>query len=649
MRLQKDGGLNEKQHKRVGELNEFVRLKAWRFWLDNYSVFCVLPSIYEKKVLTISNNEINKDPLVLQLDDKPYATDSDWKDIFNQCETNAGLRGKQPFFKVYVAPNLERERVNFMEDYLIQGGHHYSITYKNKDYIEIQAIRGRPVKQLEKETYTVLWVLKNKSSRTISVPSNGGLAQFVKLQLRHMSNKVFICLGVSLESMSKFPETRFVPPGDSCLYEINPLANGKLVESLPDGRYEATFLYDTSFDCNTDPLIHKIKPETTIPLRLHIGDKSVTTKYYDPYIKRLNDTLTPLFGVSDFFRHEDINSVFGPALKGDNTVRATGAVDLAMRWLNEAQELDGHWDSRRFGAQADADLEQTAMGLLALLGAGHTEKVGLYKERVQRAVKWLSEQQSADGSFVRKDNSAAEGVVQALIGLALTQAAGMSRTPQTKEIAQKLLNYAIEKHQSHKETLFYGFGKEAQSNSPDLFTTTIFALYFREARRIGIMVPEKSVDGLIRFLDDLDKPSELSFRMAPNEPLNNYATVLGATARAILGADKTRLKPYWKRIKEQYCWPYANDENTDCIINHFFGLMCLYIGDHDELQQWIEVMRKSYLDAQIRDGLAAGSWNPCGIWRNSGRVSVTAWNILTLELHYRYLPVWRFDNINYSF
>ena len=65
------------------------------------------------------------------------------------------------------------------------------------------------------------------------------------------------------------------------------------------------------------------------------------------------------------------------------------AVDRALAWLARNQEADGHWDGKKHGATMAGDTALTGLALLAFLGAGHTEKVGNYKDNVKRAVAWL--------------------------------------------------------------------------------------------------------------------------------------------------------------------------------------------------------------------------------------------------------------------
>ena len=89
------------------------------------------------------------------------------------------------------------------------------------------------------------------------------------------------------------------------------------------------------------------------------------------------------------------------------------AVRAALAWLAAAQEADGHWDPKRYGAGqeryvlgenrggagARADTGITALALLAFLGAGHTHREGPYADNVARGLDYLRRSQGANGNL----------------------------------------------------------------------------------------------------------------------------------------------------------------------------------------------------------------------------------------------------------
>jgi hypothetical protein len=63
---------------------------------------------------------------------------------------------------------------------------------------------------------------------------------------------------------------------------------------------------------------------------------------------------------------------------------------------------------------------------------------------------------------------------------------------------------------------------------------------------------------------------------------------------------------------------------------------------------WNRKMRRLLIDTQCKEGCAAGSWDPAkptkDIWGDAGgRLMVTSLSALTLEVYYRYLPLYKLD------
>jgi len=63
-----------------------------------------------------------------------------------------------------------------------------------------------------------------------------------------------------------------------------------------------------------------------------------------------------------------------------------------------------------------------------------------------------------------------------------------------------------------------------------------------------------------------------------------------------------------------------------------------------EWKTWNAQMREQLIRAQIKSGPAAGSWSvtdPHG--QSAGQIYQTALSVLTLEVYYRYLPLYQIE------
>jgi hypothetical protein len=69
-------------------------------------------------------------------------------------------------------------------------------------------------------------------------------------------------------------------------------------------------------------------------------------------------------------------------------------------------------------------------------------------------------------------------------------------------------------------------------------------------------------------------------------------------------------------------------------------------GGKEWLEQWNPKMREMLISSQSKDGSNAGSWSGdtqlFGI--NCGRVGISCMALLTLEVYYRHLPLYKRDS-----
>ncbi len=76
--------------------------------------------------------------------------------------------------------------------------------------------------------------------------------------------------------------------------------------------------------------------------------------------------------------------------EAQTTIRQSGDVqdrETVLRWLARTQRVDGSWN---------ADVEWTAAAVLAFIRAGHTTRVGSYRQALRRAARYLVEQAGAE-------------------------------------------------------------------------------------------------------------------------------------------------------------------------------------------------------------------------------------------------------------
>ena len=75
---------------------------------------------------------------------------------------------------------------------------------------------------------------------------------------------------------------------------------------------------------------------------------------------------------------------------------------------------------------------------------------------------------------------------------------------------------------------------------------------------------------------------------------------------------------------------------------NYYATIALHHYGGTEWEQWNTTMRDQLVATQVMDGPAAGSWqvtDPHG--GSGGQIYQTCLSVLTLEVYYRYLPLYR--------
>ena len=325
-----------------------------------------------------------------------------------------------------------------------------------------------------------------------------------------------------------------------------------------------------------------------------------------------------------------------PALPAPRDELFFGGTLFYSHWfLERIQRADGAWPSRALGARIRADVEQTALTLLAFLGAGHTEKVGKYKLHVRKAVSYLKSCQRKDGAILNENWTQVDRVAHALAVMALAEAAGMANVADTKASAQRAVDFLVRQQDSESG----GFGRMT-GIAADLFTTTTSVMATKSAKVAGLSVPKETFVGMIRFLDSVEDKKGKSFGYVLGGSTSAQAAIMGAVCRQFLGWKKEELREVVTVALKELGAPTVDREHSDVLVN-FLATLAAFQQGGDIWKKWNEPLRKNIQEGQMQDGPTDGAWAPKGVWAGGGYILSSALNALTLEVYYRYLPMYK--------
>ena len=322
--------------------------------------------------------------------------------------------------------------------------------------------------------------------------------------------------------------------------------------------------------------------------------------------------------------------------RGGGTPEVLEAVEAGLAWLARVQEADGHWDAAKWGGGADpTNCGVTGLALLCFLGAGHTDQEGKYKETVRRGLNWLAEVQRPDGHFGRGGRFYEQGICT----MAVSEAFAMSGGSRLRQVGQKAIGRIIKVQPPSGGFDYQGRGQV------DVSVTGWQIMAIKSAETAKLTVPAEAVRRCEHFLKYATYPDgrmgyrATDHRSRPSGPTPSM-TAVGAVCRRFLGHSSSDplLIEACHHIRE------TGVQLGDLYYTYYGTLAQFMMGPKSrEWQEWNRGFRDPLLKLQVRDGPLAGSWNPKGHkWGQAGgRIYTTAMALLSLEVYWRFLPVYR--------
>lgn len=325
------------------------------------------------------------------------------------------------------------------------------------------------------------------------------------------------------------------------------------------------------------------------------------------------------------------------------------AVAAALNWLSRHQSPDGSWSLDKYSKLCKdkscagpgghvSDVAGTSLGLLPLLAAGQTHKSrGPYQQTIYKGLYWLMKQQKPDGGLM---GPASSGMYShGLATLVLCEAYGMTDDKALAARAQQAVRF-IEAAQ-HPRTGGWRY-QPGEEGDLSVVGWQMQALY--SAKQAGLAVKPETLEKARRFIQSCSAgPAGGQFSYQPGGGATGTMTAVGADCLFFLGDRPTdpALVESVKVLGGQL--PELNRRN---LYYWYYATMVMHRVGGSDWDQWNRALRKSLIESQVKEGCAAGSWDPAGDnWGlQGGRLYVTSLSALTLEVYYRYLPLFQPPN-----
>jgi len=332
------------------------------------------------------------------------------------------------------------------------------------------------------------------------------------------------------------------------------------------------------------------------------------------------------------------------------TKQTEQAVHAGLDWLMRHQYSDGHWSLHQFPCRqgrctgegkARYDMAATAFGLLPYLAAGYTHQSGPYQKQVAAGLKWMLAHQDQNSGSLAADVGN-NMYVHGLASIVLAEGYALTHDQQLGKAAQLAIRF-IESAQS---PIHGGWRYVPRSETGDTSVVGWQVMALKSAQMGGLQVNPQSLEGAKKFLKSVTSGSKGGY-FGYDQPGNSPAmTSVGLLCQQYMGAvrgdegiregvEYIKTNPPTLSYRNCYYWYYATQ-----VMHNMQG---------SEWDRWNREMRTIWVETQARDRDKCdfGSWDPekptkdLGHTEQGGRVMLTSIGLLTLEVYYRYLPLYK--------
>ncbi len=343
------------------------------------------------------------------------------------------------------------------------------------------------------------------------------------------------------------------------------------------------------------------------------------------------------------------------AMLGNGGTKASErAVAAALNWLARHQSPDGSWSLADYAKQckdptctgkasASADAGATALALLPYLAAGQThKKSGPYRKNIYAGIYWLIRHQKPDGNLAA--GTAQTMYSHGLATICLCEAYGLTGDASVGGPAKAGVDFIIKAQNPQNGGWYYeplGIG--------DTSVVGWQVMALKSALMAGLEVPSTTLEGAQKWYRTV--------ATGPDTGLYSYQpgvvpfTLHATSAAGMLNLQYLGMGRDEPAMKNGVAFLMANlpDLSFRNIYYWYYATQVMHNLPGNDWDTWNRKMRNLLIATQEKKGCAEGSWNPDQPVKDllseyGGRLYVTCLSTLTLEVYYRYLPLYKLDD-----
>jgi hypothetical protein len=340
---------------------------------------------------------------------------------------------------------------------------------------------------------------------------------------------------------------------------------------------------------------------------------------------------------------------------GGGTKQSERAVAAALNWLARHQQSDGSWSLTNYknrckdatcsgpGKVGPRPSAATALALLPFLAAGQThESKGPYRRNIAAGIHFLIANQKPNGDLTMGGQMYDHG----LAAIALCECYGMSNEKSVRIAAQAALDYIADSQDPAGGGWRYTY---RQAGDTSVVGWQLMAL--KSGQMAYLNVNAGTFEKAKAFLKSVSfggySGGRFSYMPGGMVATGDLATTaIGLLCHQYMGMPKT--DPLMVEGTSYLMQNLPDAAATRNIYYWYYATQVLHNQPGGDWDTWNRKMRRLLIDTQCRKGCAEGSWAPDVPAQDQygnlgGRLMMTSLSTLTLEVYYRYLPLYKLD------
>jgi hypothetical protein len=317
------------------------------------------------------------------------------------------------------------------------------------------------------------------------------------------------------------------------------------------------------------------------------------------------------------------------------------AVENGLRWIVAHQAKDGSWGFHHHkieGCQCpnhgdrESKTAATGLALLALLGAGYTHHRGPYQTAVERGLTYLTKTMRNNGAWLGDSDKM---YAHAIATIALAEAYQMTGDERLAAPVEKARQY-VELAQNTTDSKRKGSWGYSAGAAGDITVTGWHLMALKSCQAAGFSTSADTWKLAERFIDQMAS-SNGTFGYDQPAKITPATTAIGLFCKMHLGLHRES-----PTLAAGGDWLIERGMSPSDIYYNYYATQVMFYRQGEDWFEWNLAVRDHLIETQVvGNGHLQGSWyfeDPHG--KVGGRLYTTAMAVMTLEVYYRYLPLY---------